>query len=228
MPFSGRMAHPAAMPARSKTSGSVRLPLCSARLPCGSHGFLCSQWSWRAGISWPSLCRSTPEPNQLRAYLSVLMPYRITAGELGHLLPETAGSNHETLRSLALKAGQQLRDAAGVQSEWAITVTPIQHSSEVIIAVNVLWSRLARRRTPSDRSRIGRIPGGIVARGLVIAAICPHGSNALLAGVAGAFTGGGDISEGIARKGPPETDPETQTDRLPGLRYRRAAVSRPA
>jgi hypothetical protein len=75
---------------------------------------------------------------------------------------------------------------------------------------------------------MGRIPGGIVTRALVIAAICPHGSDALLVGVAGAFTGDGDIIEAIARKGPPETDPETQTDRLPGLRYRRAALSRPA
>src|SRR4051794_13945092 len=40
-----------------------------------------------AGVDWPSHCRSTPELDQLRAHLSALMPYRVAAGLLEHLLP---------------------------------------------------------------------------------------------------------------------------------------------
>jgi hypothetical protein len=43
----------------------------------------------------------------------VLMPYRVAANVLGHLLPVDAGMHHETLRSHTLKAGEQLLDAAG-------------------------------------------------------------------------------------------------------------------
>jgi hypothetical protein len=95
---------------------AVRLP----RFRCADCG------RGERGISWPSHCRSTPELDQLRAHLSALMPYRVAAGVLEHLLPVAAGNNHETLRSHTLKAGQQLRDAAGVQSSTAasaITVT---------------------------------------------------------------------------------------------------------
>src|SRR5271166_5264603 len=38
-------------------------------------------------LSWPSHCRSTPELDQLRAHLSALMPFRVAAGVLAHLLP---------------------------------------------------------------------------------------------------------------------------------------------
>lgn len=95
---------------------AVRLP----RFRCADCG------RGERGISWPSHCRSTPELDQLRAHLSALMPYRVAAGVLGHLLPVEAGNNHETLRSHTLKTGQQLRDDAGVQSRTtvsAITVT---------------------------------------------------------------------------------------------------------
>jgi hypothetical protein len=39
-----------------------------------------------AGVDWLSHCRSTPELDQLRTHLSALMPYRIAAGLLEHLL----------------------------------------------------------------------------------------------------------------------------------------------
>src|SRR4051812_11118677 len=45
-----------------------------------------------AGIGWPAHCRSTPELDQIRAHLSTLVPYRIAAGLLGHLLPVDAGA----------------------------------------------------------------------------------------------------------------------------------------
>src|SRR5271165_3374069 len=50
--------------------------------------FLCSDCGrTETGVSWPSHCRSTPELDQLRAHLSALMPYRVAAGVLAHLLP---------------------------------------------------------------------------------------------------------------------------------------------
>jgi hypothetical protein len=71
-------------------------------------------------------CRSTPELDQLRAQASALMPYRVAAGLLEHLLPVGAGTSLETLRGHTLKAGEQLRDAAAVKPSAtvsAITVT---------------------------------------------------------------------------------------------------------
>jgi hypothetical protein len=65
-----------------------------------------------AGVDWPSHCRSTPELDQLRAHLSSLMPYRVAAGLLEHLLPVDAGIHSETVRRRTLRVGEQLRDAA--------------------------------------------------------------------------------------------------------------------
>ena len=95
---------------------AVRLP----RYRCADCG------RGERGVSWPSHCRSTPELDQLRAHLSALMPYRVAAGVLAHLLPVEAGKNHETLRGHTLKTGRQLRDAAGIQPSTAtsaVTVT---------------------------------------------------------------------------------------------------------
>jgi hypothetical protein len=78
------------------------------------------------GISWPSHCRSTPELDQLRAHLSALMPYRVAAGVLAHLLPVEAGKSPETLRGHTLKIGEQLHHSAAVRPAAAastITVT---------------------------------------------------------------------------------------------------------
>jgi hypothetical protein len=66
----------------------IRLP----RFRCAGCG------GAEAGVGWPAHCRSRPEFDQLRAHLSALMPYRITAGLLEHLLPVDAGINSETLR----------------------------------------------------------------------------------------------------------------------------------
>ena len=59
---------------------TVRLP----RLLCTGCGRI------ETGISWPSHCRSTPELDQLQGHLSALMPYRVAAGVLEHLLPVEA------------------------------------------------------------------------------------------------------------------------------------------
>jgi hypothetical protein len=79
----------------------VRLP----RLVCAGCG--CGE----TGVSWPSHCRSTPELNQLQARLSALMPYRVAADVMQHLLPIDAGTSPETLRSHTLLIGEQLGDA---------------------------------------------------------------------------------------------------------------------
>jgi hypothetical protein len=94
----------------------VRLP----RFRCAGCGHR------ETGISWPSHCRSTPELDQLRAHLSALLPYRVAAGVLAHLLPVEAGMSPETLRGHTLKIGRRLRDAATVKpraTAAAITVT---------------------------------------------------------------------------------------------------------
>src|SRR5689334_5637891 len=64
------------------------------------------------GIAWPSHCRSTPELDQLRAQYSALLPYRVAAGVLEHLLPVGTGTTPETLRAHTLKLGAALRDPA--------------------------------------------------------------------------------------------------------------------
>ena len=95
---------------------TVRLP----RFRCTGCG------RTQAGINWPSHCRSTPELDQLRAHLSALMPYRVAAGVLKHLLPVEAGKSPETLRGHTLKTGEQLRDAAAVKPA-AVASTSHRH-----------------------------------------------------------------------------------------------------
>lgn len=95
---------------------AVRLP----RFRCAGCG------RTETSISWPSHCRSTPELDQLRAHLSALMPFRVAAGVLAHLLPVEAGMSPETLRGHTLKVGEQLRNAAVVKpgaAASAITIT---------------------------------------------------------------------------------------------------------
>jgi hypothetical protein len=96
--------------------GEVRVKL--PRLACAGG---CGE----TGGGWPSHCRSTPELNQLRARLSALMPYRVAADVLQHLLPIDAGISPETLRSHTLQVGKQLADAVAEQSrsDAAITIS---------------------------------------------------------------------------------------------------------
>ena len=61
------------------------------------------------GVDWPSHCRSTPELDRLRAYLSALMSYRSAAAVLKALLPVDGGGRPETLRNHTLRAGTELR-----------------------------------------------------------------------------------------------------------------------
>jgi hypothetical protein len=91
----------------------VRLP----RLACAGCG--CSD----TGVSWPSHCRSTPELDQLQARLSALMPYRVAADLLQHVLPIDAGTSPETLRSHTLLIGRQLGDPATKKPPAAAAIT---------------------------------------------------------------------------------------------------------
>ena len=84
--------------------GEVRVKL--PRLACAGGG--CGE----TGSGWPPHCRSTPELDQLQARLSALMPYRVAADVLQHLLPIDAGRSPETLRSHTLQVGKRLADAA--------------------------------------------------------------------------------------------------------------------
>jgi hypothetical protein len=98
--------------------GEVRLRL--PRFVCAGCG--CGE----SGVSWPSHCRSTPELDQLQARLSALMPYRVAADLLLHLLPIDAAKSPETLRSHTLQVGKRLADAAAEKppaAAAAITVT---------------------------------------------------------------------------------------------------------
>jgi hypothetical protein len=101
---------------------AVRLP----RFRCAGcgHGETC--------VSWPSHCRSTPELDQLRAHLSALMPYRVAAGVLAHLLPVEAGKSPETLRGHTLRVGEQLRNTAAVTSAAAASAISITLDSTFI------------------------------------------------------------------------------------------------
>jgi hypothetical protein len=101
---------------------AVRLPRfrCSG---CG-HG--------ETSISWLSYCRSTPEFDQLRAHVSALMPYRVAAGLLAHLLPLEAGTSPETLRDRTFKAGEQLRNAAAVTPAAAVPAVTVTVDSTLI------------------------------------------------------------------------------------------------
>ena len=98
--------------------GEVRVKL--PRLACAGGG--CGE----TGGGWPSHCRSTPELDQLQARLSALMPYRVAADVLQHLLSIDAGRSPETLRSHTLQLGKRLADAAAETppaAAAAITVT---------------------------------------------------------------------------------------------------------
>jgi hypothetical protein len=100
----------------------VKLP----RLACAGCG--CGE----TRVNWPSHCRSTPELDQLQARLSAMMPYRIAADLLQHLLPIDAGTSPETLRSHTLQIGKRLCDAAAKKPPVAAPAITISLDSTFI------------------------------------------------------------------------------------------------
>ena len=125
----------------------VRLP----RLVCAGCG--CGE----TGVNWPSHCRSTPELNQLQAWLSALMPYRVAADVMQHLLPIDAGTSPETLRSHTLQVGERLADVAAEKPPAAAPAITISLDSTYAAAktANAIWrsaSATSRRLTVAARS----------------------------------------------------------------------------
>jgi hypothetical protein len=100
----------------------VRLP----RLVCAGCG------RGETGVSWPSHCRSTPELSQLQARLSALMPYRVAADVMQHLLPIDVGTSPETLRRHTLQVGERLADAAAEKPPAAAPAITISLDSTFI------------------------------------------------------------------------------------------------
>jgi hypothetical protein len=101
---------------------TLRLP----RFRCAGCG------TREAAVDWPARCRSTPELAQLQAHLSTLMPYRVAAGVLGHLLPVDAGISHESMRGRTLKLGAELRDAAALEPTAAAPAITLSLDSTFI------------------------------------------------------------------------------------------------
>ncbi len=133
---------------------AVRLP----RFRCAScgHSTTC--------ISWPSHCRSTPELDQLRAHLSALMPYRVAAGVLTHLLPVDAGTSPETLRGHTLKIGEHLREAPAVKPATAASAITVTVDSTFIRGCQDGERHLEVRVGNVETSDGGRQVFGAVAR----------------------------------------------------------------
>ena len=106
-------AHAVATPFGQVT---LRLP----RFRCAACGRI------ETGIKWPSHCRSTPELGRLRAHLSALMTYRVSADPLEHMFPVDAGIDPRTLHRHTLNAGAALADRVAIRppaAAPAITVT---------------------------------------------------------------------------------------------------------
>ena len=133
---------------------AVRLP----RFRCAScgHSTTC--------ISWPSHCRSTPELDQLRAHLAALMPYRVAAGVLTHLLPVDAGTSPETLRGHTLKIGERLREAPAVKPATAASAITVTVDSTFIRGCQDGERHLEVRVGNVETSDGGRQVFGAVAR----------------------------------------------------------------
>jgi len=133
---------------------AVRLP----RFRCAScgHSTTC--------ISWPSHCRSTPGLDQLRAHLSALMPYRVAAGVLTHLLPVDAGTSPETLRGHTLKIGEHLREAPAVKPATAASAITVTVDSTFIRSCQDGERHLEVRVGNVETSDGGRQVFGAVAR----------------------------------------------------------------
>jgi hypothetical protein len=133
---------------------AVRLP----RFLCAGCG------RTETGISWPSHCRSTPDLDQLQAHLSAVMPYRVAAGVLEHLLPVEAGKSPETLRGHTLKVGEQLRKAAAVKRRPQRRPSPspwTQPSSVAATTANGIWRfASATSKRPGEAGRYSELSRG--------------------------------------------------------------------
>src|SRR3954469_7931732 len=109
-----------------------------------------------AGIDWPAHCRSTPELDQLRAQYAALLPYRVAAGVLEHLLPIGAGITHETLRAHALKLGAELVDTAAAE--------PAAAAAAITLSVDSTYIRSCEEGQRHLEVRLGNVETSAGAR----------------------------------------------------------------
>lgn len=109
-----------------------------------------------AGVNWRPHCRSTPELDRLRAYLSALMSYRSAAAVMKALLPVQAGARPESLRNHTLKAGEELRNSPAIPPSMA--------QAEISISLD---STFVRSCEPGERHlevQVGNVETGVGTR----------------------------------------------------------------
>jgi hypothetical protein len=104
--------------------GQVTLRL--LRFRCAACGRI------ETGINWPSHCRSTPELDRLRAHLSVLMTYRVSADLVEHMFPVDARIDPRTLLRHTLKAGAALADRTAIRPQAAVPAITVTVDSTFI------------------------------------------------------------------------------------------------
>jgi hypothetical protein len=136
--------------------GTVTVRLPRFRCVCCGHN--------TTGITWPSHCRSTPELDQMRAHLSALMPFRVAAGVLSHLLPVAAGLSPETLRGHTLKIGERLRAAPAVAQAPEVSGITVTTDSTFIRSRDDGERHLEVRVGNVETAQSGRQVFGAVAK----------------------------------------------------------------
>jgi hypothetical protein len=92
------------------------------------------------------------------------MPYRVSAGLLGHILPVDAGTSPETLRGHTLKVGEQLRDAAVAKPSPAVSAITVTVDSPFIRGCHDGERHLEVRVGNVETSGGGRQVFGAVAK----------------------------------------------------------------
>jgi hypothetical protein len=152
-----------------------------------------------AGVGWPAHCRSTPELDQIRAHLSALMPYRIAAGLLEHLLPVDAGIHSETVRRRTLVVGEALREAAALE--------PTAAAPAITLTLDATFIRSCEEGQRHLEVRLGNVEAS-------------HGARQVFAAVAKTDTPiEAEIQRGLAEVGQTEaTELTAFTDGCSGLR----------
>ena len=100
-------------------------------------------------VTWPSHCRSTPELDRVRAHLSALMPFRVAADVLTHLLPADVGMSPETLRAHTLKIGEQLGDIP--------TAKPVTAAMSITVTTNSTFIRSCEEGNRHLEGRVGNV-----------------------------------------------------------------------
>ena len=121
--------------------GQVRLRL--PRFRCAACGGI------KAGVGWPSRCRSTPELDRLQAHLSALMTYGTAADVLEQMFPVDAETHHETLRPHTLTVGEALGECA--------TIRPGKAASAVVVTLDSTFIRSCENGERHLEVRVGNV-----------------------------------------------------------------------